>query len=333
MLPKISIIVPIYNVEQYLNRCIESIIDQTMKSFELILVNDGSLDKCGEICELYKKKDNRIKVIHKPNGGVSSARNIGINISSGEFICFIDPDDYIDKDALEYLYNLVQKNNADIACYRMKVYKNEILESNIDDSEQIKIFTGEDILKEYINNTTFQHSCWNKIYSRYLFEDEECKFAEDIRYAEDALFTHNILMKSKKLVYSNLQKYNYCINSNGVVSNITEKRLDILKAQKEIYKLLKSNHKNYLPNIVNQYINSSILIAQDIAIEGTILEKKSTLYKLKNILKNDRDMTKNIKNINYIKRICFRILSINPILISILYRYKVLILKKYKLRG
>lgn len=106
MKPEISIIVPIYNVEKYLPKCIESILSQTFTNFELILVNDGSKDRSGIICDEYASKDNRIKVIHKENGGVSSARNSGVDLASGKYIGFVDPDDYIKKDMYERLHYL-----------------------------------------------------------------------------------------------------------------------------------------------------------------------------------------------------------------------------------
>ena len=105
----ISIVVPIYNVEKYLEKCVESILRQTYKNIEIILVDDGSPDLCGEICENYKKIDKRITVIHKKNGGLSDARNYGIKHSNGKYITFIDSDDYVERDYIEYLYNLIKK--------------------------------------------------------------------------------------------------------------------------------------------------------------------------------------------------------------------------------
>ena len=115
MSPKISIIVPVYKVEPYIHKCIDSILNQTFKEFELILVDDGSPDNCGNICDEYAKKDNRVRVIHKENGGISSARNIGLDVSNGEYIGFVDSDDYIKLDMYERLYNSCKVNNADIS--------------------------------------------------------------------------------------------------------------------------------------------------------------------------------------------------------------------------
>lgn len=113
-MPNVSIIVPCYKVEQYLRQCVDSLINQTMKDIEIILVDDGSPDKSGEICDEYKAKDNRIKVIHKKNGGVSAARNDGLKVATGEYVVFVDSDDYVPVDAYELLYNKAIETSADM---------------------------------------------------------------------------------------------------------------------------------------------------------------------------------------------------------------------------
>ena len=121
----ISVIIPIYNVEQYLKECLESVINQTYRNLEIILVDDGSKDKSGKICDEYKNKDERIKVVHKENGGLSDARNAGMKIATGKYIQFIDSDDFIDKDMIETLYNLIIENEADISMcsnYYFKIF-------------------------------------------------------------------------------------------------------------------------------------------------------------------------------------------------------------------
>ena len=121
--PKISVIVPVYKVEQYLDRCVKSILSQTFTNFELVLVDDGSPDKSGLMCDEWSKNDSRIKVIHKENGGLSDARNTGVEKASAEYVTFIDSDDYVAEDFLEYLYKLITENNCDVsACYFCKTY-------------------------------------------------------------------------------------------------------------------------------------------------------------------------------------------------------------------
>ena len=135
-MPKISVIVPVYNVEKYLRKCIESILNQTFREFELILVDDGSTDSSGKICDEYALKDSRIKVIHKENGGASSARNAGLDVAKGEYIGFVDSDDWIEMDMYGELYRLIKENNTDISVCGINnikdiKYKNENLKEKI----------------------------------------------------------------------------------------------------------------------------------------------------------------------------------------------------------
>lgn len=321
-MPKISLIVPIYNVDKYIERCIESVLKQTLEDFELILIDDGSTDKSSEICNKYKEKDRRVRVKYKTNGGVSSARNEGIDMAIGEYIGFLDPDDYLDIDALDYLYNIAQQYQSDIACYRMKIYINETLQSDMYEYEEIHVYTGEEIIKEYTLSGKFLYSSCNKIYSKKLFLNKSNRFSNDIRYAEDALFNYLVLCDAEKLVFSNQKKYNYCINSEGVVSNVTEKRLDIFKSQKRIYHLLDKKYNDYAKTITKQYILSSILLVSDIALEKKIFEKRNILIGLKKIINEDEDILSNLDCINFKNRICFFILKLSPISIALLYRVK-----------
>ena len=149
MKPEISIIVPIYNVEKYLPRCIESILAQTFTNFELILVNDGSEDDSGEVCDRYAKEDKRIKVIHKKNGGVSSARNAGLKNSIGNYIGFVDPDDYIKKDMYEKMYNLCIKKDSKIAiCKFAREVDGKIINADNNETEIIRELNNEEAMNE-----------------------------------------------------------------------------------------------------------------------------------------------------------------------------------------
>lgn len=313
---EISIIVPIYNVEEYLERGIKSILDQTFKNFELILIDDGSTDNSSKICDKYKNIDRRVKVIHKSNKGVSSSRNIGINIAIGEFIMFVDPDDTLEIDAVEYLYNLIKLYNADVACYRMKTYKNGSLTTKIDVIEKIELYYNENIIEKQLKDGLFLYSSCNKLYNRNLLKDN--KFNEDIKYAEDALFNLSIFTNCNLVVTSNLHKYNYFINKSSTVNNFNEKRLDILKAQCEMFNILKNKYDNYTDYIVRDFISSSISIIVDMAILGQ--SNRKIILKLKNIIKDNEEMLKTKKLINYKQKLIFRLLKIMPF--SILFLYK-----------
>ena len=183
----ISIIVPVYKVEKYLNRCIDSIINQTYKNLEIILVDDGSPDNCGEICDEYAEKDNRVKVIHKKNGGVSSARNTGIDSATGEYIMFVDSDDYIEKDGLQYLFEEYAEVDILIAGWKMLFngqFNKYIVESKVCDrdmfvDEYIRIFRSGNLILS---------TPWSKLYKRKIFVDNNLRFDEKNSISEDAKF-------------------------------------------------------------------------------------------------------------------------------------------------
>ena len=162
----VSVIIPIYNVEKYLAECIESVINQTFSDLEIILVNDGSTDNCREICENYKRKDNRIKLIHKSNGGPSSARNAGIDIAKGDYFTFIDSDDYIMPDMIEQLIYVSQSTDADISICCKSDYKDE---SDKGINKDIEILTKEETLKCILTEKKILTSPCGKLYKRNLF--------------------------------------------------------------------------------------------------------------------------------------------------------------------
>lgn len=171
--PKISIIVPVYNVEKYLERCLDSILSQSFNAFELILVNDGSTDNSYKICEKYSYNDKRIKLINKENGGLSSARNAGIEASQGEYIGFIDSDDYIDKFMYEILYNYAEKNKSDIViCKYKKVDANFGMNENLNyNVEEINYSNFQALNQLYEENNIEFVVMWNKLYKRSLFDN------------------------------------------------------------------------------------------------------------------------------------------------------------------
>ena len=182
MQPLISVIVPIYNVEDYLDRCVDSIINQTYKNLEIILVDDGSPDNCPKMCDDYAKIDNRIKVVHKENGGLSDARNAGMKVATGEYVSFIDSDDYVSLDFYETLLQTMIDNDSDIVeCGVVKFYENGKFDEYSDD-QMIKNFNTVDGLEGLINENSFHQYVWNKLYKSSIALDipyEVSKLNED----------------------------------------------------------------------------------------------------------------------------------------------------------
>lgn len=208
--PKISIIVPIYKVEQYLPKCIESILNQTYTNFELILIDDGSPDNSGKICDVYAKKDNRIIVLHKVNGGVSSARNLGLEKATGAWISFIDSDDWIEKDAYFEIINSIQDKSVDLVIWGIKlVYKNFIKELIV--PKQGFFNKKEDINELLIRcdiTDLLEGSC-NKLYSSKLINELKLKYDTNISYLEDMYFNLKYLQKTKSIIGLANSYYNY----------------------------------------------------------------------------------------------------------------------------
>ena len=204
MKPKVSVIVPIYNVEKYVGKCIESIINQTLKEIEIILVNDGSTDKSGIIAEEYEKLDKRIKVINQDNAGQGQARNVGINVSKGEYIGFIDSDDWIDVNMYECLYKSIIKNNADIGVCSRRGYDENGSIAHTKLVEDNEIFDIDKNIGDYVvKHLFYPHtvSACNKLYKSDLIKKNNISFksVEEVG-SEDALFNYCVLLNTKKVV-------------------------------------------------------------------------------------------------------------------------------------
>lgn len=216
-MPEISIIVPVYKVEKYLDRCVNSILNQTFTDFELILVDDGSPDCCPTMCDEWEKKDHRIKVIHKENGGLSSARNAGLDVACGNFIGFVDSDDWIEEDMYECLYRALIRCNADYATIGMAITKSENLcliqpqyeEYVLEQDELFHIFFR-------VFDDKISYYAWDKLYRKEIIED--IVFWEGMRF-EDIDFNFKVIQKCKSGVYVNQIKYHYFYNTEGITRN------------------------------------------------------------------------------------------------------------------
>jgi eps5I len=237
---KVSVIIPVYKVEKYLKRCVESVVNQTYKNTEIILVNDGSPDNCGVICDEYAKIDSRIKVIHKANGGLSSARNAGLDIASGEYIMFVDSDDWIEEDSLEKLDKYMDMS-YDIINFKFRFAKGKT--KNIELNDKLKDSYECDLLsyidKLFLGELDF--FIWNKLYKKNLFD--KVRFPEGRNY-EDLATIYKLYFKAKNIIVTDYTLYYYWLgNSNSITSNSTIKNMtDYLLSAKEIYEV----NKNYL---------------------------------------------------------------------------------------
>lgn len=282
---KISVVIPVYNVEKYLHRCIDSILEQTYKKLEVILVDDGSTDNSSEICDYYMQKDERIKVIHKKNGGLSSARNAGLDIASGDYISFVDSDDWIVEDIYEHCIDLVEAINYDVVDFNCIFTNGELMKINSDIIYKTEIVEGKEILRDYLlrgqtEKTPF--SVCRKIYKRNLFE--VICFPEG-KINEDIATNYKVLMNCKRLVHTDKIGYYYFQDSKSITRNGLKKRdFDLLDACEEL-QILSQNETypdiKYLAKV--KYARSYFSLLAKIAfygIEDTELNQKEVIRKL-----------------------------------------------------
>lgn len=226
----VSIIVPIYNVEEYLKRCIDSLVNQTYKDIEIILVNDGSTDSSLNICKEYANQHKIIKLIDKMNGGLSSARNAGLKHCQGEYIAFVDSDDWVEPNYIEVLLDVLEKHNVDIAQCSYVKEVGQVNSSKIINQYNEEILTGKDAIKKlYIKDDYVKTVvAWNKLYRRNIFE--RIRFPEGLNYEDEAII-HEILYKAGTLVKIDYTLYHYLIRKNSITqSEFSLKRLDAVKA-------------------------------------------------------------------------------------------------------
>jgi glycosyltransferase involved in cell wall biosynthesis len=234
----ISVIVPVYKVERYLERCVKSLLNQTYRNMEIILVDDGSPDNCPQMCDDYAKRYDNVRVLHKENGGLSSARNAGINVAQGKYIGFVDSDDWVVPDMYEYLMNLLHTYNADVAqiSYVMAFSESDIAN---DMPEKIELFKGKDILQYYMTTTTTtgSYSVCRCLFSKKLIDGI---YFRDGKVNEDIDFKYKVLRNSNKFAVSNQQKYFYFQDGESTTRGGLKRRdFDLYEAAEELFMLTK----------------------------------------------------------------------------------------------
>lgn len=266
----ISIIVPIYNVDKYLEECIESLKNQTYKNLEIILINDGSTDNSEQICRKEEKQDNRIVFINKKNGGAASAKNEGLKVAKGDYIAFVDSDDFIEPDMIEYMVNTIKKYNADIIqCSFTNLYKNT--EKFKQDTIVEQKISSKDFLELFL--TKWDSSLfWNKLFKREVIENI---FFTEGRCIDDEFFTYKCVINSKSIVTSNKIVYNYRMRKSGVMKSessqkqILKDRVDYLYERYELVrKIYKDLDKSFLEHLLTYYL----IISKDYYVDEKLLD-------------------------------------------------------------
>ena len=247
--PLISVIVPVYRVEEYLKRCVKSILSQTYKNLEVILVDDGSPDQCPAICDACAEKDARVKVIHQENKGLSGARNAGIDAASGEYLAFVDSDDYVSPHFIEELYQLLQDTGCAIGQCRFSYVKGDGLVEEGDSA--FCIYRGESLMEQLYGpeeKATCFVVAWNKLYRAELFKETGIRYPEG-RIHEDEATTYRLFHEAKKLAFLDRALYGYYTENGGSITSVfSAKRLQWLTAHEERIAFFKKNgYEKLLP--------------------------------------------------------------------------------------
>lgn len=243
----ISVIVPVYNVEEYLEACVDSILSQTYKQLEIILVDDGSTDNSGIICDKLMTSDERIKVIHKKNGGLASARNAGLDICTGDYIGFVDSDDWIEKDMYEKLLDQCMTTNSDITCCGRILWFGESYKKELYTLDSPEIWNAKEAIGRLLIWDAVDSSACDKLFDKSLFL--YCRFPEG-RLHEDIFVMYKIFFEANRISHIGLPKYNYRQRVGGITRNkYTSKKLDMLDAIDEIDLFIRNIYPDYIERL------------------------------------------------------------------------------------
>lgn len=307
----VSVIIPVYNVESYLKRCLKSVVSQSYENMEIILVDDGSTDSSPQICDDWAKKDKKIRVIHKENGGLSDARNVGMEMAQGAYLAFVDSDDVIDPDFIELLLKTAYEQKADIVECGVQRFSDENCSARSEKLEKSrKIFSPEEAMKELINDGDIRQHVWNKLYRR--------ETVGDIRFPvgklnEDEFWTYKIIGKAERICRISEILYGYYQHPESIMgTKYGIRRLDALEAKEERMEYI----ERYYPGLAriakyNFYISCRYAGQMCLKYLESSREKKLALCKVKTIYKRNKMEINDIKEKKITEKIWYLIISIN----------------------
>lgn len=298
---KVSIITAVYKAEKFLKRCVDSILSQTYQNIELLLIDDGSPDNCPQMCDEYAKQDSRIKVVHQENGGVSSAWNAGLNHATGDYIAFVDSDDWVEPTYIEKLYETLQQHNADIA-----ICCNDVVDDNTSYADKnflnlATFYPSSECLKVFLAKKRWRHAVWAKLYRKDIFN--HLRYPENIKCVEDSYMICDLCRQVKNGIATTDQVlYHYVIQGNSVSRTISEKRFDWVRAKRHILDQL-NPHDDVYPYAVQDLF---------IAYKSTYClfkrgKRKDLIRELNAWLKEDyKKYVKYMKGMKRLKNFVFR---------------------------
>lgn len=292
---KVSIVIPVYNIEQYLPRCLDSVISQTYTNLEIILVDDGSTDSSGRICDEYAEKDKRIVVIHKCNSGVSATRNEGVNQSTGDYIVFIDGDDYVSYQMVEKLYGAIEKKNTPMSCCAFFQDKDGAIEELFCD------YPGEIIEADEMSSNFFSESFiknimyppWNKMFRADLVK--RIPFRIDLRIGEDLLFCFQVVAEAGAMAVVPEPLYYYRIRQNSAMRELfSPKRLDYISAGEEIVAICEKKYPDASAKARAWLYQHTLVLLRNILLLPDQSEYAEYIREKKDYIRNNRSCLKHL---------------------------------------
>ena len=257
--PLISVIVPVYKTQQYLDRCVSSIRNQTYKNLEIILVDDGSPDRSGEICDSFALEDSRIRVVHKENGGLSSARNAGLDVMTGEYVVCVDSDDDIALDMIETLYGLCVTHGAQIACGGVEKVNDQghvgYFNENLTD---FLLLTREEALRELLENQRILNSLWDKLYHKSIFDG--IRMTKGILY-EDCDIMYLCMQKAERVVYTGKPLYHYYLSQGSILrATFNARRFDLIRVLRKRMAFYQQEYPQLMDIVRAKYVDLGLEI-------------------------------------------------------------------------
>ena len=316
----ISVIIPVYNVEEYLHYAIESLEKQTYKNFEIILVNDGSTDDSGKLCDEYSEKYSNVRVFHKENGGLSDARNFGVQKAKGEFITFLDPDDYLEAYSLELLASVQKQHNCDIVSTRVKatelynVYSNHSLTE--EDIKNVIVMDRDVFLEEAFYDKVATVSACGKLYRKSILE---IPFPKG-RIYEDLYIISEHVEKANKIVHTPIQIYNYYKRQGSIVnSKFTSKQYDFFDAIAYNRQVIREKFNNVAKLVTA--INAKEVIGSFKIIGSAYKTSISDVYNIRKIIKENSSNILRNKRIRYTFKMKYMLFILSPYMFNIIKRF------------
>ena len=252
MEPLISVIINVYNGEKFIDKCIKSVVDQTYKNLEILIINDGSTDRTLEICESYK--DERIRIINQENMGLSLARNVGIDNARGEYLFFVDADDFVTADAIEYLYEMSRKTGQLISTCKTLIIRNYNYKLNQPEEEKTELLSCREMIRRIFMSLDRAGTIWNKLIKKEMFSD--IRFED--RFINDVVVIYKLYLKAETIAFGNRTTYFYLRHPNSICAVEPEERSrDYYRAARERYEYIKKIYPNFWENEICMYFSTT----------------------------------------------------------------------------